>query len=400
MEPIPLELLQLGFSELRTRVALHRVGLSLPLTGNPNLAADFLLQNMDRPDSWWDEQARHIPSHVMVAPPSYASHFRDDVAEQPSPAQSPRQEPHPQPLPERGPHPDLPFEPESEPEPEPELEPQLGSGSEFQVAWLADSAEVGVPPPPFGPPAARPTRMAAADAPSAPDLEAQETIQQLQQALLAAQDKERLQAEEHEHQQQLAEQLARRLAMEQTAKEVLQQAVDAKESELTQLSQEKAQVEKRWHRENRQLRTAREEEQAAREHAARMQEQAAADRATLEETAAELERRGDHLSYPAYWADFAEGETRKMVELVGRVEPELKAECDRLVARFIQQGAPIGGNAGNVVSLKRIQDSVAWGRYQCQRGMLERLARNAGNANERGKYRAKESQAFPCIRDC
>eukprot|EP01046_Picozoa_sp_COSAG06_P038496 COSAG06_NODE_4447_length_4255_cov_2.954764_2_plen_428_part_00 len=101
------------------------------------------------------------------------------------------------------------------------------------------------------------------------------------------------------------------------------------------------------------------------------------------EQCAEMARRVEHLeAYPDYWADFPEGEDQLQFELVGREEPELVTERERMIARIIEKDAPFAAEA--VISLKRIQNKQLWQRYAAEREILRKKPRNAGNANERG----------------
>ena len=75
MEPVPAGLLALGFAEDKVRVALKQVGLSLPLTGDANLAAEFLFQHAGQPDAWWQAEWERLfpPPPYCRRPPARSS---------------------------------------------------------------------------------------------------------------------------------------------------------------------------------------------------------------------------------------------------------------------------------------------------------------------------------------
>lgn len=89
-----------------------------------------------------------------------------------------------------------------------------------------------------------------------------------------------------------------------------------------------------------------------------------------------------HLAYPEYWVEFPDGQDHLLVELVGRQEPELVDERERLIARIVAQRAPFTADA--VVSVQRVQNKQYWQRYAAEREILRKRQHNGGNPNERG----------------
>ena len=74
--PLPPELLRLGFPEYKLRIALARVGMSLPLTGDINVVGNYMLTNMDQPDHFWRPPApAPAPPVSTPAPAAYAQHW-------------------------------------------------------------------------------------------------------------------------------------------------------------------------------------------------------------------------------------------------------------------------------------------------------------------------------------
>jgi hypothetical protein len=256
---------------------------------------------------------------------------------------------------------------ELEPEPEPQPQPaRPGAQDELDASYQA------------------PHRGHVDDAAVAAQFAQQDEVEAMRLRMAEMEREMASQRVVHEMEKQ---EIAQRLRQAQEAA-TAQGDVERLRREKEQLEHERQQAMRRWKRDQHKVKRAEVTAVQAADEAARAEaraagfEQVAAQNAAEKEELQEAARRNaaaDHLAYPDYWAEFPEGQDQLLVELVGRQEPELVAERERLIARIIQQGAPFAAEA--VVSLQRVQNKTLWQRYAAEREILQK---RRGNANERG----------------